>query len=243
MNYKRAVGRPKKKPGDVLVEVPCKVPEAVADMIETLVSQRRCGDAKRNQTRFYLLRGLIFCPCGRRRSPDQKSYRCTSRIDAGQHCGSRSTSRRWIEREVWHWFAGFLRDPVRLRELLAHKPTAPASEPARIDELAARIAKLTGQLKRAASAAVRAESDNLAKLYEMESRKIEAERRGLQVEWERLQRASSVGLAVVDDLLRMAERLAENAETLPPDHQRAILQAFGVRIVADGRAWEWEITA
>ena len=208
-----------------------------------IVSTRRCDDAKRNQARFYLLRGLIFCPCGRRRSPDQKSYRCTSRIDAGQHCGSRSTSRRWIEREVWQWFAGFLRDPVRLRELLAHKPTVAASEPARMDELAASIAKLTGQLKRAASAAVRAESDDLAKMYESESRKIEAERRSLQTEWERLRRASSAGLAAVDDLLRMAERLAENAETLPPDHQRAILQAFGVRVTADGRVWEWEITA
>lgn len=50
------------------------------------------------------------------------------------------------------------------------------------------------------------------------------------------------GDVLVDDLLRMAERLAENAETLPPDHQRAILQAFGVRVTADGRAWKGEIT-
>ena len=56
MNYKCAVGRQKKKPGEILVEVPCKVPEAVADMIEMLATNM---DRSKSQiARKFLLRGL-----------------------------------------------------------------------------------------------------------------------------------------------------------------------------------------
>jgi hypothetical protein len=50
------MGRPKKEPGEVLVEVPCKVPPAVADWIERMHSAL---DRSRSQlARKLLIRGI-----------------------------------------------------------------------------------------------------------------------------------------------------------------------------------------
>ena len=56
MVYKKPVGRPKKKPSEMLVEVPCKVPSPVAELIEALAVTM---DRSRSQVaRKLLLRGL-----------------------------------------------------------------------------------------------------------------------------------------------------------------------------------------
>ena len=50
------MGRPKKEPGEILVEVPCKVPSAVADLI---TEAALATDRSRSQiARKLLIRGL-----------------------------------------------------------------------------------------------------------------------------------------------------------------------------------------
>lgn len=51
-----AVGRPRKKPSEILLEVPCKVPPVVAEAIEEMANST---DRSRSQiTRKLILRGL-----------------------------------------------------------------------------------------------------------------------------------------------------------------------------------------
>ena len=84
------------------------------------------GESTRNQTRPYLLRGLMVCAsCGRklRSSPEhgRRTYRCASRETPAGPCGAPRVPADEVERWVWDEVAAILQDPAD------HRPGGRAS--------------------------------------------------------------------------------------------------------------------
>ena len=81
------------------------------------------GEALRNESRPYLLRGKIFCSiCGRRMrsSPEhqQRVYRCSSRETAAGPCGGKRVSAEQCEVWVWSTVAEKVKNPRLIEEEL-----------------------------------------------------------------------------------------------------------------------------
>lgn len=88
------------------------------DMVQTRVGSNR-GEATRNETRPYLLRGIIYCSvCGRkmRSSPEhgRRVYRCSSRETPAGPCGGKRVPADAIEEEIWAKVSSLMHNPSAL---------------------------------------------------------------------------------------------------------------------------------
>ena len=123
----------------IAVPVPAIVDEETWDRAQECIANKKLF-AKRNAKRHYLLRGLVFCPCGRRRVGMYKThlkrayYRCPaneSRAWLGRCSYRWSVRQEVLENAVWNTVASFFLNPENLR-----------------DEIARRRAEASGQMER-----------------------------------------------------------------------------------------------
>lgn len=215
------------------------------DRLQEVISNRMAGDAKRNETRPALLRGLIFCGrCGRRRLPESDGYRCGSRASGGGRCGSPATPRKLVEDWAWNRVAALLSDPAALAEAFESHPAEATDKEqlqARAVEIESQLGKLTGQTRRLVDELAEAE-DETAGIVRGKLRAMESQKRSLKIEADGLKRKLSAGIEQRENLLEVAEQLRLLApETVQLDRKILILQAFQVRVVADGRE-SWGLT-
>lgn len=111
----------------IKVNVPAIIDEKTWERAQVCLAKNR-ENAKRNTQRTYLLRSLVFCPCGRRWTSVYKShlkrayYRCPSNdAEKWRHkCPNRFSIRQEIlETKVWEFIAQMFMDPEALHEGLS----------------------------------------------------------------------------------------------------------------------------
>lgn len=106
--------------------IPVQVPAIISrDLFERVQQQLRLNAERspRNTKREYLLRGLIYCPCGQRRSAEGKGihlyYRCNDRINRfplPRDCTRPGVCATVLDTVVWQELVALLTDPERLRQ-------------------------------------------------------------------------------------------------------------------------------
>jgi site-specific DNA recombinase len=135
------------------IEVEPIVPEELFERARAILRKNQEQFAGRPPDGDYLLRGMLFCPCGRRMSGGIGKYRCTriaSRIE-GEGCSTRIGQKR-IENFVWSHVEGLLDTPkillagVEEASRQAEKINAAFRE--RIEYLRGEIAKADLRLER-----------------------------------------------------------------------------------------------
>lgn len=112
------------------------VPAIVSREVWGLAQERRAYNSKvskRRMKRDYLLRGLIYCGCGRRMVGTQSKYVCTRRNDYfGEHKCKEPLIPTWlIESVTWDYIEDLIRDPVEFEQKLraAQALVAATSQP------------------------------------------------------------------------------------------------------------------
>lgn len=215
------------------------------DQVQELIAARHTGDATRNESRPYLLRGLIYCgKCGRRRVPDETSYRCGSRSTGKGSCGSPSTPMKMIDEWAWQQLTELLASPGLLESALQLNPAEDQDRERlaqRAAELETAIAKATAGQKRLLDSLADAEGE-LAGMVTEKIRKLDAEKRSLKPELDSINRRLSAGTEHREQLLEIAGRFRRRAATYGTEEKIALMRAFGVRVMANGREdWRFDI--
>jgi len=126
------------------VPVPAIVDEATWERAQRAL-ERSKREAKRNVKRNYLLRGMVFCQCGRRRTGlyrrelDRGYYQCPGGRDhpSGNPCSQRKSIRQEpLERVVWEAVTQLLLDPENLRaEMVRRREQAQELHRAHLEQL------------------------------------------------------------------------------------------------------------
>lgn len=219
------------------------------DEMQALIMERKAGDVARNQLRPCLLRGLIFCArCDRRRIPDfsSYSYRCGSRYSGAGRCGSSSTPMKMVERWAWEQFVGEINQPDWLQQVLSANPERDEDREvmqARLRELEATIAKLTGQQQRLLTNLADAEGE-LARMVAGQVKALDVSKRTAGKEAETIRQKLQAPEVERQNWLLLVEqaRIAINGQAFKTEDRYKYLQGFGVKVSADGRdGWRFEM--
>src|SRR5690348_8235802 len=215
--------------------------------------ERRSAVKTRNETRQYLLRGLIWCAvCGKRlySSAEQANtahptrvYRCASRHSAAGKCGGARVPARPCEDWVWDRISAVLRDPNLIAEELRRRqdegPDATLTsdlETAR-RELARREKKQADLMRRFTEA----EDDSFPwELVEREIKRLEHEKAAWQRQIADIDSRLSQQALAQEQLVTLhayCERVAYHLDTFGFEEKRLALEALEVRVTGSGREW------
>lgn len=230
------------------------------DRINALI-QKNKGDRARNDHRFSLLRGLVFCSCGHRAYFCQRGnehgrgkgnydyYACGRRGMENRRrlpvtCFMKPVSADQMEKEVWLKVSSLLSDPDSLVSLL--QSAMPEQNSATV--LVASIASLENarrekdaELGRLASR-LRQASDLIASHIEAEMMAVEGERRLIdrQIADAKVKIAEQgTRQQQLADLRSLAESFTVSLE-IPKELQRSVLESlpFHYFLVKDSPRWE-----
>lgn len=212
------------------------------------------GATTRNQTRQYLLRGLIYCSvCGSRMYSEiergRRTYRCGSRQRKGGKCEGKRVRADDVEADVWNQAVQLLTNPMAIsREIerqreLAGKPREVGRQRVlqrTLERLDKRKAALTRRFQQT-------EDDTVWDLIMSDLKRIEEEREATlaaleDARTEEARRQESLRLRA--DLRTFMERAAANVDRFDFDQKRFTLeQALRVTVWASGKEWsvEWAL--
>jgi site-specific DNA recombinase len=144
------------------VAIPALIPRPLFDQVQQQL-RLNAERSPRNTQREYLLRGLIYCPCGQRRSAEGKErhryYRCNDRLHRfplPRQCTRGGVCAPVADAAVWNALAELLADPGRLREQaerwLAEREQADTARTTAVNRLEAARQKLQTEEERYAHA-------------------------------------------------------------------------------------------
>lgn len=226
-------------------------PEIVSPELWQAAQERRkvnTGAAVRNQTRPYLLRGLIFCGhegCGlpMRSNPEHsgRTYRCSSREKPSGACGGRRVPADVVEEQLWAEVVTTMRDSSRIAAEVER--VRASGEPAELeterDGALRRVAKL--QQKQDRLSAKLADADDLMwGLIEQQIREAERQKQhelALATELEQKIANHQAAVAKVEGMHAYCANVAANLEALSFTEKRDLLEALDIRVIANGRDW------
>ncbi len=220
---------------------------------QTMSAQR--GTERKYEARPWELRGLMRCRCGARMTvkttqPGGKIYHyytCDNRVRYGRmsSCQQKSLPAPKLEKEVWSFLHGVLKDPQRLLskvETLAEQERSTDS-----GVLSRRSKELNRELDNVASTRVRYQemaARNLMSFDELETRlgdlekrrgEAEAEMRALQSSRERLEQLEANKEAVLEGMSRAAMGALDR--TTPEDRVR-IYKMLGLQVIPSAEGHE-----
>lgn len=241
--HKREGKRLKLHP-DQTARISIAVPAIVARELWERV-QMRLADRHRNNgrpTRRYLLRGLLWCACGKRMhgcpAHGSFSYRCAARDQerSPSDC-RRATPVAGLDDAVWSAVSAAFSDGAELRRLVAEHFAELESEDgqAQAERLRKQIATLTAREDRALSLMLELDAGAALKQRYQAARE---ERRGLEAELAAIERARG-GLRVVKASVdSLAAELREAIVDLDAAGRAEFLRRSVERITWDGQAAE-----
>lgn len=211
-----------------------------------LQSRRASADGARNLTRPVLLRGFVFCVCGRRRSFDPShGYRCPSRSAVIRHCQSSCTPADALHDTVWNEVASLMSDPARLQALIEAAARNEIGDKSALTEQAARLESAIQQNRKKVEKMLATFADaegELSEMIESQTRAILETNRALRAELEAVQ--AKLELTGAQEF--QAAKLSELANGLLDDWQdsierkREIFGILGLRVTTNGRK-DWQI--
>lgn len=217
--------------------------------------QANCGDATRNESRPYLLRGRVFCgTCGRKMRGDiehrgnNRVYRCSSRETPSGACGGKRVPAADCEGLVWKQIADILEQPEIITAELERRESenAESREPLLSDLDAARqkLRRTEDEIARLVSRAASAE-DDLWKLFEKEiTAKQQIKLRFEQTIDELTSRLNTNSQATRNlvTLTEYCDQVRDHLGRFGFDEKRLALEALDVRVFADGREWRVDVS-
>ena len=228
---------------DEVIEVAGATP-AIIDQVVFDAAQERLRlnkeNAKRRGKKEYLLRGMLFCCCGRRMvgaSPGRtRSYRCTRHNwEPDRHCG-RQINAENIETAVWDQIKGMLADPKLIKEQIGQRfgdrqgtidiESQIQTIEARLKALAQGENAILRQLRLGLTSESNAEHELRQGKQDRET--LEREKATLQGQLEGVKRWADV------DTNSLCRNALLNLESPTHEVKRAFLQAFDTKIAVEG---------
>jgi site-specific DNA recombinase len=225
--------------------------EPVVDVVTWERAQRRLAQNKaratRNAKRAYLLRGLVFCPCGRRWTGRYRNhlgrgfYVCPSTAAEGWRgaCAARySIDQAKLETAVLDAVKAFLSDPEVRRTALGAERDRVATQRAKLeDDLAASdkaLASIDAQLGRVLDQAL--VGDLPRELVQAKSRDLMAQRLVKLAEHERQLAALAAPVADIETAIAELEPMVEAAFTAATaDELRRLLELLHIEVQVEDK--------
>ncbi len=225
------------------VRVPTIIDEELWVQAQVCLARNR-QRSKRNTKRQYLLRGMVFCPCGRRWTAIYKThlkrayYRCPS--NEAEHWRKRcennfSIRQEILEQAVWETVTDLLLHQDALKEEIARQREEASKETERklkrvqaIDGVIAEIDRKLGVLLDELLTG----SFSKAVINQRKS-ELMAQREDLVGESQRLQTEIKAGTITVEEeveLLEFAEEIRARLEAPTIEQKRRILELIDLRI-------------
>jgi Recombinase/Recombinase zinc beta ribbon domain len=228
-------------------------------------------NAARNTKRFYLMRGLLRCSCGRAMigHHDVRSsitrYECSG-YHNGFKCGQRHVRAEIVHREIWTnvWqllnvqdFAGFIRAQA-VMEQQRHSDKA-----ARLAEIERTIGERKAETERLALAIAKGHAGALGDALERTAHEIDDHLAALRAEQREIRTALGIvqisdaqlagvsefraavlaGHAHATDREKRAVLEALNVRAIIKEHQLRLSYHFGAPMESDSNAYSWEYTS
>jgi site-specific DNA recombinase len=239
------------RPRDQWIALPANVTPAIVsrelwDAAQIRLETNR-GEAARNVSRPYLLRGLMICAvCGRKLRPSRERaryvYRCASRETPAGPCGARRVPGDEVEQWAWDEVCTVLRDPAvitREREQ-ARRRGNDAGLTASLETARRRLAKVEqGQAR--LMERFRRSDDFPWELVEKEVGRAEVERTQILAEIATLETriaARQQSARQWEAAEAYCQRVAGRLDALDFDGRRLAIEALAVRVTANGRDWQ-----
>lgn len=210
-----------------------------------LASRRVQADGARNLVRPVLLRGFVFCVCGRRRSFDPThGYRCPNRSAVKRDCQSSATPAAALDEAVWREVLKLIAKPSVIRQLIERAAKSQTEDQSSIRNQAERL-EITIRRNRAKQEKLLAsfgDDDTLSPMIEAQIRALAKDNQSLESELkaarEKLSRTSASALRI-DDLIMACKKL-KKIKNPTIENRRALFAALNLRVVTDGRK-DWKI--
>jgi site-specific DNA recombinase len=227
----------------IAVPVPAIVDEETWEEAQSCL-ERNKSMAKRNSRRKYLLRGMVFCPCGRRRVGRYKNhlkrayYRCpaTEAEHWRQKCDHRYSHRQEIlERAVWEKVHKFILDPESLIKEIKLQRAQAEEEVERknkrleaIDSAIAEVDRKMGMLLDEVLADRFSQS-----IIDQKTQQLTDQRTRLEIEATQVQEELKAVTITEDhekELLAFAARMRETLTDLTFEEKRRVLELVRLRV-------------
>lgn len=241
--------------GGRVVQVPVPEAEWISVAVPAIVDEQTWNRAqeclarnkemsKRNTKREYLLRSLVFCPCGRRWTVVYKShlkrsyYRCpTNEAEHWRHrCENRFSIRQEkLEEAVWSKVASFLLDPENLRlEIERHRANSKDEEIRTVQRLEAIDEAIAAVDRRMAVLLEEILSGGFSRAVVDEKKKQLADQRAsLVADAERLHDQLRVAMITPDqeaEIDQFADELKDSFQEVTFEGKRRVLELMKLRI-------------
>jgi len=194
------------------------VPAIVTREVWELAQARKIHNSKvgrRRMKREYLLRGMVYCSCGRRMVGTQARYICTKRNDYfGEHkCRQRQIPTQVIESVTWEYIIGLITDPLQfehnLRQAQAQEAETMQPKQKELEHIIALLRDTETEAEDIAQAACKAKGIIAAKL-EQQADEVNRRYQALMAHKVELEEAldSELTNQSVDNLLQFRETVA-----------------------------------
>jgi len=209
--------------------------------------------ATRNERRPNLLRGLITCTCGRAMSPDhehgrKRVYRCSSKTVQGGACGAKRAVADVLEPRVWSALVRRLSDPALIE---AEDDRWRARQPdALLESALASARRALATIERQQHKAVRLHllagdddadgDDGTTEVIGRELARLGRERAAAAAAVADLEARATAATVAAEQraaLWTYCQAVQGELDGLDFDERRAWLEAFDVRVVANGPDW------
>lgn len=224
---------------EVTGATPALISQAVFDAAQERLRLNK-ENAKRRGKLDYVLRGMVFCRCGRRMAGVAtggiRGYRCSGhKWDPNTHCGARVNAGQ-LEDAVW----GQVKDMLANPDLIEAQMTERFGNAKGASELSTQIKTIDARLKALSHGeAAIARKLRLGELSEevagVELRQGKADREALEREKTTLQgQLESVKRWAEVDIDGLCKSALLNLDNPTFDAKRLALQAFAVRVTVEG---------
>ena len=219
------------------------VPAIVSRETWQLAQARRAYNskiAKRRMKQEYLLRGLIFCGCGRRMAGTLGKYLCTRHYNTnGGKCDEPIVPGGLIECVTWDYIMGLITNPLEFEEKLrqAQAREAATMQPKQkelehvialledTEREAEEIAQATKQVKGIVGAKLQQQADEVDRRYQA----LQARRAELVQDLE-----LELTDTTINDFLRFRETVALGLKNPTPEDRRQWLEILQTTVTVTG---------
>lgn len=225
------------------VAVPAIIDKATWDEAQKCLTKNK-EMAKRNTKREYLLRSLVFCPCGRRwvglykNHLDRSYYRCPS--NEAEHWRHRCDNRFGIRKEtldnaVWDEIVSFVLEPEHLKRAIERHRREVLEDTERLSKRLDAIEGTVSELDRKMAVLL---DEVLAGSFSRtvinaKTKQLDEQRASLVAEAERI-REAMVSTVITPDqekaLLQFADQVKESIGELDFDKKRRVLEILRIRV-------------
>lgn len=227
----------------IAVAVPAIVDAETWEWAQRCLAKNK-QNATRNTKHFYLLRGMVFCPCGRRWTCRYKNYlkrayyRCpsTEAEPWRERCAMPGgILQEKLEKAVWDAVCTFLQNPSNLRDEIARRRAEVASiygqKEMRLQAIEAAMAEIDRKMGILLDQML---TDGFAKtVVEQRKNELVTQKNDLVVEAEQVRadmRSATITPEHEQEILTLAKTVSRGLKNLTLEERRHLLELLNLRV-------------